>query len=134
MAKSSKPLVVLGAGIRISRCDKTIKKFIDNIDTTEILNIIKKESLLYYIINIIKRYCAFYIYLGIAYYYKDGRDLYIINLIECSKNQKDAIIQINDFFNSLRPNFWVRIYCQQILTVFHCPLFRRPRFSVLLAS
>ena len=62
----------------------TIKKFIDNIDIKEILNIIKKENLLEYILNIIKRYCAFYIYLGIAYYYKDGRDLFIINLIECS--------------------------------------------------
>ena len=77
----------------------TIKKFIDNIDTKEILNIIKKENLLEYIFNIIKRYCAFYIYLGIAYYYKDGRELFIINLIECSKYQKDSVIQINDFFN-----------------------------------
>ena len=32
MAKSSKPLVVLGAGIRISRCDKTIKKFIEELN------------------------------------------------------------------------------------------------------
>ena len=88
----------------------SIKKFIDNIDTKEILNIIKKESLLYYIINIIKRYCAFYIYLGIAYYYKDGRDLYIINLLECSKNQKDSIIQINDFFNSINNSKIIKSY------------------------
>ena len=88
----------------------TIKKFIDNIDIKEILNIIKKENLLEYILNIIKRYCAFYIYLGIAYYYKDGRDLFIINLIECSKYQKDAVIQINDFFNSVNNSKIIKSY------------------------
>ena len=84
----------------------TIKKFIDNINTKEILNIIKKESLLEFILNIIKRYCAFYIYLGIAYNYKDGRDLFIINLIECSKYQKDSIIlvKIRDLFNTGKVN------------------------------
>ena len=98
----------------------TIKKFIDNIDTNEILNIIKKESLLYYIINIIKRYCAFYIYLCIAYYYKDGRDLYIINLIECSKYQKDSIIQINDFFNSINNSKIIKSYIdiKNLITLF----------------
>lgn len=50
--------------------------------------------------NIIKRYCAFYIYLGIAYYYQGGRDLYITNIIESSRYQKDSTFQITNFFNS----------------------------------
>ena len=54
--------------------------------------------------NIIKRYCAFYIYLGIGYYYEGGRDLYITNIIESSKYIKEATIQITNFFNSL--NFY----------------------------
>jgi hypothetical protein len=77
-----------------------IKKFIDTINKKDILEIIKKESYIESIMNIIKRYCAFYIYLSIAYNYSGGRDLFIINMIEASKYQKDATIQIPNFFNS----------------------------------
>uniref|UniRef100_A0A6C0DA89 Uncharacterized protein n=1 Tax=viral metagenome TaxID=1070528 RepID=A0A6C0DA89_9ZZZZ len=78
----------------------TIKDFINTLDKAYILKIVKKENYLDDIFNIIKRYCAFYIYLGIAYYYKQGRDLFITNIIETSKNQKDTKIQIQNFFNS----------------------------------
>ena len=77
-----------------------IKKFIDGIPKKDILDIIKNESYYESILNIIKRYCAFYIYLGIAYYYEGGRDLYITNIIEASRYQKDATFQITNFFNS----------------------------------
>ena len=71
----------------------TIKDFIDK-------NVSKKEAHYEYILGIIKRYCAFYVYLGIAYYYKGGRDLFITNIIESSKNQKDSVIAIPNFYNS----------------------------------
>jgi len=77
-----------------------IKKFIDTISKKDIVDIIKNESYYDVIINIIKRYCAFYIYLGISYYYTGGRDLYITNIIETSRYQKDSIFQITNFFNS----------------------------------
>ena len=77
-----------------------IKRFIDNIPQKNILAIIKKSYYIDFIINSIKRYCTFYIYLGIAYYYEDNRDLYITNIIELSKYQKDSKYQITDFFNS----------------------------------
>ena len=77
-----------------------IKNFIDTIPKKDITNIIKKESYYETILNIIKRYCAFYIYLGIGYYYEGGRDLFITNIIETSRYQKDAKIQIPNFFNS----------------------------------
>ena len=90
-----------------------IKKFIDNnIIKTNIIKFINKK---YedYIINIIKRYCAFYIYLGIAYNYTSSRELFITNLIEASKSQKDATFQISNFFNSENNskivNFYVNI-------------------------
>ena len=79
---------------------KYIKDFIETIPKKEIINIIIKESLYESIINIIKRYCAFYIYLGIGYYYEGGRDLFITNIIEISRYQKDALFQISNFFNS----------------------------------
>lgn len=77
-----------------------LKKFISTIDEKEIVKIIINKTYVVNIINVIKRYCAFYIYLGIGYNYTGGRDLFITNIIESSKNQKDSIIQINNFYNS----------------------------------
>ncbi len=77
-----------------------IKKFIESIPKKDISEVIKKDSYYESILNIIKRYCAFYVYLGIAYYYEGGRDLYITNIIEASRFQKDSTFQIANFFNS----------------------------------
>ncbi len=78
----------------------SISDFIKTIPENDILKIIKKKNYLNHIYNIIKRYCGFYIYLGIGYYYDEGRDLFITNIIESSKNQKDTTYQIENFFNS----------------------------------
>ena len=66
----------------------------------DILDLVKNQTYYEFILATIKRYCAFYIYLGIAYYYKGGRDLYITNIIELSKYQKDTEFQIPNFYNS----------------------------------
>lgn len=80
---------------------KTIKDFItQTVSKKEIIDIVKHESYYDFILGTIKRYCAFYIYLGIAYNYEGGRDLFITNIIESSKNQKDATYQIPNFYNS----------------------------------
>jgi len=70
------------------------------ISKKEIIDIIKNEVYYQYILETMKRYCAFYIYLGISYYYTGGRDLFITNIIESSKNQKDSTFQIANFYNS----------------------------------
>ncbi len=78
-----------------------IKEFIKkNISKEELLRIIKNDFNFKYIIEIIKRYCAFYVYLSIAYVYDGNRDLYATNIIETSKNQKDNTYQIDNFYNS----------------------------------
>lgn len=77
-----------------------IKDFITEINRKEILDIIENDKYVDTIINIIKRYCAFYIYLGIGYNFKGGRDLYVTNIIETSKNQKDSTFKIENFYNS----------------------------------
>lgn len=71
----------------------TINTFINPIT----IEWVKNENNKNYIINIIKRYCAFYIYLGIGYYYKGNKELYITNIIESGKTQKEGIV---NFFNS----------------------------------
>ena len=77
---------------------ENINEFINLIAKKEIINIKLKNNEENYLINIIKRYCAFYIYLGISYYYKGGRDLFITNIIESSKNISS--ISIENFYNS----------------------------------
>lgn len=79
---------------------KLIYEYIKTINTDNILKVIKNKDYLNTIINIIKRYCAYCIYLGIGYYYKDSRELFITNMIETSKNQKDTTYVIENFFNS----------------------------------
>lgn len=77
-----------------------IKDFTLKINTKEIKTIVEKDKYVDIILNIIKRYCAFYIYLGIAYNYTAGRELFVTNIIETSKNQKDATFKIENFYNS----------------------------------
>ena len=78
---------------------ETLKDFISkNITKKEIIELLKNESYYEFIFGIIKRYCAFYLYLGIAYYYSGGRDLFITNIIESSKNQKDSLFSIPNFY------------------------------------
>lgn len=77
-----------------------INDFIKTIPAEQITKTIDSSNYNDYIFNVIKRYCAFYIYLSIAYNYTGGRDLFITNIIETSKNQKDSKYQIENFFNS----------------------------------
>ena len=79
---------------------KFIQDFINDIPDKEILNIVKTDNFLKIIQSIIKRYCAYYIYLTIAYYYKGNHSLFITNLIESSKYQKDSTIHIDNFYTS----------------------------------
>lgn len=78
----------------------TVQQYIKTIDVKDIEQLTNKKQRFQYIIEVIKRYCAFYVYLGIAYYYKGDRELFITNIIETSKNIKDSTFSINNFFNS----------------------------------
>ena len=71
-----------------------------NINKKDILQIIKNERNYNIAFEILKRYCAYYVYLSIAFLYEGERDLYATNIIESSKNQKDGTYQIENFFNS----------------------------------
>ena len=86
---------------------KTIKDFItQTVSKKEIIDIVKHESYYDFILGTIKRYCAFYIYLGIAYYYNGDRGLFITNIIETSKNIKDSTFNISNFYN--KKNFYLK--------------------------
>jgi hypothetical protein len=82
----------------------TIKKFINDISQNKLNTITNNKSHLDIIINMIKRYCALYIFFGIGYHYKGNRDMFITNIIECSKYQTNTTYQIPNFFNSENNN------------------------------
>ncbi len=99
-----------------------LKDFIDKtVSKKEIVALVKNESYYEYILGSIKRYCAFYVYLGIAYFYDGGRDLFITNIIESSKNQKDATFQIPNFYNSENNSKLINSFndIKNILTVYN---------------
>ena len=77
-----------------------IQQYMKTVDIEDIKLLTNKPQRILYILEIIKRYCAFYIYLGIAYHFKGDRELFITNIIETSKNIKDSTFSINNFFNS----------------------------------
>jgi len=83
---------------------KLINDFIKTISSIEIIKIIKKKEYLPFIYNILKKYCGFCIYLAIGYYYRDGKDLYITNIIESSKKNFD------NFFNSINNSKIIGFY------------------------
>ena len=77
-----------------------IKKFISSLDVKKILKLVNTQTNLNTIIDIVKRYCGFYIYLGICYNYKGSRNLFVTNLVETSKNNLDTTYKINNLYNS----------------------------------
>ena len=83
-----------------NQINELIKNYIDKLDKSKIESIVPNKDNVEQIIDILKRYIAYYIYMTIAYFYQSKRELYVTNIIECSKNQKNSNIQINNFFNS----------------------------------
>lgn len=77
-----------------------IKDFTNKIIDDDLKAITTNKKHITIINEYIKRYCAYYIFLGIAYYYEAGRDLYITNILETSNKQKISTYKIVNFFNS----------------------------------
>ena len=82
------------------RINKFIQDFIDNIDTTTINQIIVNKENLQQIMDIIKRYVAYYYFLSIAYYYTDPIKNFRNNLIQYAKLQESAKFHIKNFFDT----------------------------------
>ena len=52
----------------------------------------------------------YYIFIGISYHYEGGRDTFITNLVEISKNQSKSKTKITDFFNSISNGHIIHYY------------------------
>jgi len=90
--------------INFVRHQKEINNIFDlhmnSINMEEIRNIIKNNDNVDMVIQIIKRYIAYYTFLMIAFFYKHDKKTFINNIVEFSKNQGLYTYKISNFFNS----------------------------------
>lgn len=95
------------------KINKFIQKFMDSIDISPIQKLINNKENLLRILDIIKRYVAYYYFLSIAYYYtgtiKDFRN----NLIQYSKLQENSTFTVKNFFDT--ENNYQIIYFYRII-------------------
>ena len=82
----------------INEINLLIKNFVEKIDLKPIKEFSSNNQKI--IINVLKKYLAFVIYLNIAYYYQDEKDLFITNIVETSQNQSKSTYQIEDFYTT----------------------------------
>ena len=80
--------------------NKILSSYEKTINKKEIYDIIHIEENVSTIVEIIKKYLAFYIFLTIGIFYKGKRETFINNIVEFSKNQTSFNYKINNFFNS----------------------------------
>lgn len=75
-------------------------KFVEQINLSEIKELVKSNDAINTIFETIKRYIAFYLFLTIGFNYTAKDDTYINNIVEFTKNQSEFGYKINNFFNS----------------------------------
>ena len=80
--------------------NKILMEYIKNVDKKAIDEIVNNAQNVKTIIEIIKKYLAYYIFLTICAFYKDRKEIFINNIIEFSKNQPSYNFKIDDFFTS----------------------------------
>ena len=74
--------------------------FVKNINKKKINNILNDEDHTNKIIEIIKKYMAFYVFMLFGFYYSGKTETFINNVIEFSKNQPSYNFKVDNFFNS----------------------------------
>lgn len=77
-----------------------IQSFLESLDTTEIQRLINIKENLIKIMDIIKRYIAYYYFLSLAYHYQGTVREFRNNLIQYSKLQESSTFHIKNFFDT----------------------------------
>jgi len=75
-------------------------KYTQKINVDEFRELLKNEDNVKMIVEIVKRYLAYYVFLIIASFYSGKDDTYINNIVEFTKNQASFPLKISNFFNS----------------------------------
>ena len=80
--------------------NKIINDYISSIDMKELNSFIKNNENINTIIQMIKKYIAYYVFLTIGFHYQNKNETFINNVIEFSKNKSSFNFRIDNFFNS----------------------------------
>ena len=90
--------------------NKIFMDYIKNINIKEINDILKDEDNTKKLIELIKKYLAYYIFMTYAFFYSVKIETYINNIVEFSKNQPGFNYRIDNFFNSESNGFVIKFY------------------------
>ena len=77
-----------------------VKKYISNLNLSDIKQFVTNNDIINKIIDVIKKYIILYIFLYIGFYYTSTDSIYANNIIEFTKNQSSYNFKIEGFFNS----------------------------------
>lgn len=99
--------------------NKILYNYIKTINIDEIRELVKNEDTVQIILNIIKRYIAFYFFLTLGAFYKGKEDTFINNIVELTKYQSGYEFKVDNFFNSENNAAVIRYYrlINNIITV-----------------
>ncbi len=92
--------------------NKIFVDYIKSINIDEINDIVKDEDDTRTIIELIKKYLAFYMFMTFAFFYTQKIETYINNVVEFSKNQPGFNYKVDNFFNSESNSLVVEFYSQ----------------------
>lgn len=82
------------------KINSMIEEYVKTIEIKSIKALVNNEDNVIRIIEIIKRYIAYYIFLFMGFLYQGSRENYINNIVEYTKNQSSYTLKITNFFNS----------------------------------
>lgn len=80
--------------------NQLLKKYVDSINLDEVKDITDNAENTTKIVEILKRYLAYYIFLAVGFFYESRKETFINNVIEFTKNQPSFNYKIQNFFNS----------------------------------
>lgn len=80
--------------------NELFESYTNTIDVKEIRSIIKNNDNIDIVVQLIKRYVAYYTFLMFAFFYKHDKETFINNVVEFSKNQVSYTYKITNFFDS----------------------------------
>lgn len=90
--------------------NRLLTQYFSQIDKKSINNILKDDVNTDKMIDFLKRYIAYYIFMMFGFFYTGKIETFINNIIEFSKNQPSFNFKINNFFNSESNSTIIKFY------------------------
>lgn len=96
-----------------SQINKIMIDYRESINDKEISSILNNENNVLTVIEMIKRYLAYYLFLTIGFHYTGKRETFINNIIEFTKNQPSFNYKIANFFNSYSNSNLIKFFTME---------------------